>query len=422
MTGNSPVCVGNTLSITTLNQPSASSYSWTGPGGFVGSGNTISRPNAQTSFSGDYVVTVTIPACGTTRATYKAIVLGDNTVLASANTPVCVGAVVYLSANTIVGATYSWAGPNGYSSGIQNPSISTVQPNQTGVYTVTSSQGICGTSSLTVCVVVVNRPSSAQVSAAQTICTPGALTLTGTDILGATLNWAGPNGFTASGSTFTIPTTTLSSGGIYTYTVATPGCGTATRTVNVSTMNGSMVNGSAYPNPICTGAPLYLQSAFVAGATYNWSGPGGFSMNAQNTSRSQVNPLMSGVYSLTVDVPGCGLVQQTFPVVVNTCRTLNGEAESETAPAEIIGQNFSLEVYPNPKEGITIVTLTGFLGDTPNLVVTDLLGHQILVPGKQEVAQGRHQWELNFRGVAKGIYFVKITSEGFEKVERVMVR
>jgi alpha-tubulin suppressor-like RCC1 family protein/rRNA maturation protein Nop10 len=423
MSGNSPVCAGNTLTITTLNQPNASSYNWTGPAGFVGSGTTVSRANAQTNFAGDYIVTITVPGCGTARATYKAVVLGGNTVIASANTPTCEGSVLYLSSNTIIGANYVWSGPNGFTSSLQNPVLTNVQPNQSGIYTVTTTQGSCGTSSSTLSVLVSLRPSSAQVSAAQTICTPGALTLTGTDVAGATLSWAGPSGFTASGSTFTIPTTTLASGGTYTYTVATTACGTATRNVNVAVLSGTQVSGTVYPNPICTGAPLYMQSGFINGAIYNWSGPSGFSVNAQNASRNQVTNLMAGVYTLTVNVPGCGAITQNYTLVVNTCRNASEETESteEVAVVEEL-KSFSLEVYPNPTEGMTTVTLTGVQTEDTDLAVYDLLGHQVLVSGKVTLSSGSKSWELDFRGIAKGVYFVKLNTEAGEKVERIVVR
>jgi alpha-tubulin suppressor-like RCC1 family protein len=422
ITGNSPVCVGNSINLTATPITNAS-YSWTGPNGFTASGNTITRSNAQLADGGTYNASISVPVCGTAIKSYKVVVLGGNTVTASANTPACEGTVLSLAANNITGASYAWSGPNGFTSALQNPTLSNVQTNQSGVYTLTTTQGLCGTSSSTVTVLVSLRPSSAQVSAAQTICTPGALTLTGSDVAGATLSWAGPSGFTASGSTFTIASTTLANGGTYTYTVATTACGTATRNVNVAALSGSQVTGTVYPNPICTGAPLYLQSGFINGATYNWSGPAGFSVNAQNTSRTQVTNLMGGGYTLTVNVPGCGAITQNYTLVVNTCRNASEETEAteEVAVVEEL-KSFSLEVYPNPTEGMTTVTLTGIQTEDSDLAVYDLLGHQVLVPGKLTTQSGSKSWELDFRGIAKGIYFVKLNTEDGEKVERIVVR
>ncbi len=56
--------------------------------------------------------------------------------------PVCFGSTVNLSATTIGGATYSWTGPNSFSSSTQNPSL-TFTVAAAGTYTVNVSQGGC---------------------------------------------------------------------------------------------------------------------------------------------------------------------------------------------------------------------------------------------------------------------------------------
>ena len=168
---------------------------------------------------------------------------------------------------------------------------------------------------------------------------------------------------------------------------------------------------------------MYMNSGFINGATYNWSGPSGFSVNAQNTSRTQVTNLMGGNYTLTVNVPGCGAITQTYPVVVNTCRNASEETEAteELAIVEYL-KTFNIEVYPNPTEGITTVTLTGLQTEDSDLAVFDLLGHHVLVPGRITTSSGTKSWELDFREIAKGVYFVKLNTEAGEKVERIVVR
>jgi len=42
---------------------------------------------------------------------------------AGSNSPVCAGALLSLSASTVAGATYSWTGPNGFTSALQNPTL-----------------------------------------------------------------------------------------------------------------------------------------------------------------------------------------------------------------------------------------------------------------------------------------------------------
>lgn len=73
--------------------------------------------------------------------------------------PVCVGQDVTLTASTVDGATYSWTGPNGYTSTQQNPVLTGVTAAQTGDYSVVAMTG-CGASSPSMTTVTVNADAS----------------------------------------------------------------------------------------------------------------------------------------------------------------------------------------------------------------------------------------------------------------------
>lgn len=420
VSGNSPVCVGSTLTMTAGLLANAS-YSWTGPSGFSATGNAQSIANAQAANAGTYSVNIVVPACPSALRTFKVVVNGGSPVVASVNTPACLGSVVIFNATPINGATYAWTGPNGFTSVIQNPNLTNVQVIQAGTYSVVATVVGCGTSSSTVSLVVADRPGNAQVSAAQTICTPAPITLTGSTVPGATVSWAGPNGFTASGTSFTIPSTTMANGGVYSYFVVTPTCGTAIRNVTVTTLNTSMISGAAYPTPQCAGGVLYLSSGFVAGATYSWAGPGGYTSGLQSPSRIKVSPTMSGTYTQTVNIPGCGAVQRTYPVVINNCRTAGPESEETlTLPTDEFSE-LNLVVYPNPTDGKTEVKATGLEGPF-RMRILDVLGHEVLIPGRQNTEGGTTVWELDFGRLPKGVYLIRLEMENGEMTERVLVR
>jgi len=61
----------------------------------------------------------------------------------SNNGPVCAGATLQLSASTIAGATYSWTGPNGFTSALQNPTLSGATAAAAGTYNVKAILGAC---------------------------------------------------------------------------------------------------------------------------------------------------------------------------------------------------------------------------------------------------------------------------------------
>lgn len=73
---------------------------------------------------------------------------------AASNSPVCVGATLNLTASTVSGASYSWTGPNGFTSTLQNPTITNVVLGSAGTYSVTVTVNGCtsdaGTTSVNV--------------------------------------------------------------------------------------------------------------------------------------------------------------------------------------------------------------------------------------------------------------------------------
>lgn len=59
----------------------------------------------------------------------------------SSNSPVCLTEQLDLFTDYVAGATYFWTGPNGFSSTLQNPSISNVNFGSAGIYSVVISEG-----------------------------------------------------------------------------------------------------------------------------------------------------------------------------------------------------------------------------------------------------------------------------------------
>ena len=142
-----PYCEGATIQ---LNVTAASSYSWSGPGGFTSLLQNPTRPLATLAMGGVYSVTVTnaagCTAVSTTTVTVNVVPVAPTL---SSNSPVCENGTLNLNASTIPVSTYSWTGPNGFTSVLQNPSIINVTSLNSGTYTVTptSANGCIGASS-----------------------------------------------------------------------------------------------------------------------------------------------------------------------------------------------------------------------------------------------------------------------------------
>jgi hypothetical protein len=154
---NGPICAGSTLNLT-ASTVSGATYSWTGPNGFTSGVQNPSIAGATTNASGVYSVTATAGGCaspaGTTTATVNAL---PSTPVAGNNGPIFAGMTLNLTASTVPGASYSWTGPNGFASSIQNPSIVNATTNVAGIYSVTATIGACTSVAMTT-TVTVNPP------------------------------------------------------------------------------------------------------------------------------------------------------------------------------------------------------------------------------------------------------------------------
>lgn len=114
--------------------------------------------------------------------------------------------------------TYSWSGPNSFTSTLQNPSITNITTAAAGTYTATYTNVFGCTSTATTAALVVNSKPTASISGTTTICDGGSTNLTinvtgtgpfsGTLSNGATFSGAGPT-FTVSVSPTTNTTYTV---------------------------------------------------------------------------------------------------------------------------------------------------------------------------------------------------------------------
>jgi SdrD B-like domain/SprB repeat/CUB domain len=242
------------------------------------------------------------------------------------NTP-CVGETLNLNANATGGTpplTYSWAGPNGFTSTAASPSIANVTTAASGTYTVTIRDANSCEASFTVLVQV--NGISVTAATTPTACggSTGSITLTPTG--GFTpygFDWANnaldgtqnPTGLAAGN----YPVTVTDANGCYAITTA-----------NITNTGGPTVN--AVPtNPTCgnNNGSIALTVTGTGPFTYDWN------VNALDGTEDPMG-LGAGVYSVTVTAGTCiGVAEVTLtntagptiasPVFVNTtCGANNG--------------------------------------------------------------------------------------------------
>jgi gliding motility-associated-like protein len=318
VTSNSPVCEGSSLNLFASSVAGAT-YSWTGPNGFTSSLQNPVINNATAANAGSYAVTVTVGQCTSTSATTSVVINAiPATPVVSNNSPVCEGTNLNLTASLVSGASYSWTGPNNFSSSTQNPGIINAGSMNAGTYFVTVTANGCTSTSASVNAVVNMLPSAPIVSTNSPLCNGSSIYLMAGTMTGASYSWTGPNGFTSSLQNPTITNAGTTASGSYSVTATVNGCtgavGTALITVNPIPPAPSVSSNG----PICAGSTLNLTASNVAGASYSWSGPNGFTSSLQNPVINNVTAANAGSYAVTVTVAQCTSTSATTLVVINS--------------------------------------------------------------------------------------------------------
>ena len=271
-------------------------FTWIGVGGISGSVS----PEITVTVSGTYTVLVVNPVNGCANTTTATVAdLNAPNISAKGGTIFCpqtsLKLSLSLSGNT-ANSTLAWTGPNGFSSGTAEPLVSTP-----GVYTVVVANTASGCSNTAS--VNVTRNNSGFALPATTggtlTCTVNAVQLQVPGVpAGYTYQWTGPNGF-ASAS----PSPTVTVAGTYTVSVtdAANGCKGVTTAVVTANINPPTAQATGGNLPCKPAAVALNCTTNAAPATFQWSGPGGFTATIPNPTANQY-----GTYRVTVtNSDGC---------------------------------------------------------------------------------------------------------------------
>ncbi|MGV3559056.1 hypothetical protein [Larkinella arboricola] len=241
--------------------------------------------------------------------------------LTAVASPACEASPLVLNATPQGGSApyqYVWTGPNGFNKTGQNQTIPVATVADAGVYTVmvtdannctavASTTALVGTLPTAVC----NSP----------VCEGETIQLSATSG-GTSYRWYGPNGFTSSLQSPTIPNATTAHAGSYTVVITgvTTCSGTAITTLTV--LPRPIIQVVASPSA-CVGGNFSL-SATVSGASqpyqYVWTGPGGFYEMGHTVAVNNAQLTHAGSYTLTVfSSNGCSSTADTAPVTVSAC-------------------------------------------------------------------------------------------------------
>jgi gliding motility-associated-like protein len=321
----SNICEGQNISLS-ASSGGATSYNWTGPNGFS---TTVQNPvitNASVIQSGIYSVTATSNGCTSSASTVNVTVNTNPVATAGiSGSVVCSGTAINLTSSG--GTGYSWTGPNGYTSGIQNPAITSADTTNSGTYIVTvSNAGGCSDTASISLLVNQTPPAPTAGANAANICEGDDIIFSASSTGATFYSWNGPNSFISGTQNPTIISAGVSATGTYTVIASAGSCFSSPATVNVTVNANPVATASVNSAVTCSGSTVNLSS--TGGGTYNWTGPGGYTSVSQNpTFTSAV--VNSGTYTVTVtNAAGCSdsttvslLVNQTPNAPIATSDT-----------------------------------------------------------------------------------------------------
>lgn len=270
--------------------------------------------------AGTITATFSADANCTFTSNFTAPAACSNCVVTAAATSACAGGNIDLTASApsaLPGSTYIWNGPNGFTSNIQNPSITSATALNNGAYTVTLTSGVCTTTS-TVNVTVIAIPLVPPASNSGPVCENASLSLSTFAIPGATYAWTGPQGFTSAVQNPVISPIAINQAGQYSLIVTVLGCVSQPGTTQVVINNSPAIPTLASNAPICEGITLQLNASpnLLPIQTIAWTGPLGFTSTLQNPTIAGAGLTNSGTYSAIVTQNGCSSLAGIVDVVI----------------------------------------------------------------------------------------------------------
>ncbi len=356
-------CEGDTLFLIGTGDTTGATFAWSGPGGYTGTGESTFRFPIALGDTGIYRLIKTVGSYPDTVYTHVAKIKPLPKVVAGSNSPICSGGTLSLKATSIDPLeTYLWKGPNTFASVLQNPPRLAVTVSDSGKYWVYTQLNGCNDSGYTD-VVVDSTPAVPKLSSfSSPVCSQHPITLTANDVTpGVSYSWSGPNSFTS-----TLKSPFIASENMQLPAGATASFGTYKVVVKLTDASGHycldsntlVVEVDSTPvlpvlttnAPVCSGTPLSMTATSLAGSTYNWSGPIGFTSTTQNPTIPYSITANTGIYSVTATyvypaISCTSAVASIYSEVDSTALIPNATSNSPGFPGVSICQGDTLKLY-----------------------------------------------------------------------------
>jgi len=305
-------CSGNSITLHSSDTYTASpTYLWS---------TGATTPTITVSTTGSYWLDVTEGGCTGTYTVNVGVTPTPVIPVPSSGGPICSGGVISLSVTTTytTAVTYSWTGPQGFTSTLRGPTIIDADTAATGYYTVVVTFDGCSSPWVSEAVLVDSTP-ELTASSNSPICQYDSLVFTSNSTTpGVTYLWIADGGlFTNTSQSFVIYDAGVVNDGFY-YAIARRGVCTDTVNVTVSVDSIPILTEIGVMSPICAGNTLEFTSAFTPSVfgVVNWSGPNGFTATIGGPSIINAQTNATGVYSVTETLAICTSAVYTVAATV----------------------------------------------------------------------------------------------------------
>ncbi len=343
LVSNAPVCNNQALTFTATG---GSVYQWTGPLGFSSLLQSPSINPATPARTGVYNVTVTA-ANNCTNSAAISVTVNPTPTLAVTGSTVCITQPVSLNANASAASSFSWTGPNSFTSSLQSPSIASPSVSSSGTYTVKIASAAGCTNSAVTNVTVTALPLPVFTTDSPK-CSGSTLNFnSGGSTGGNVYAWSGPNGFNYGFSNPIIPNVSVAASGIYTlYLTLGPCTASTTQSVLIFPLPSPVALNTG---PVCDTKSVGL-SVNSNNVTYTWTGPGGFNSNLQSPVIGIMTPNLAGTFSVVVtDTNSCKASATTsVTVLANPVLTVQGDRVCYGEQAVISASGAATYVWTGP--------------------------------------------------------------------------
>ena len=337
-----------------------------------------------------YILSTPSSNSATTYAFVHKIADSLNASFTASNTTICAGdSITFTDQSTGMGIlAWNWTFDGGLPATAATIGPHTVTFNTAGTYTITLEieDDLTDTDDTTIVITVKPNPTAIADVINTTICEGDDIELTATGVTGATYAWSGPGGYSNTSQNPTISNAGTSAGGTYTLTVTLNGC-SAEDDVVITVNPKPTATAGAINIALCEGEDIELTASSVSGASYSWSGPGGYSNTSQNPIILNATSSNSGIYTLTVTLGSCSddddvtiTVNPKPTFTVNSTNPSCGNSDGEIVITPAPGVNITAYSIDNGTSTQTGGTFSNLSAGNYTIHVTDNNGCEATQP------------------------------------------